>query len=113
MFKYGKRMKPGSFRTMIKFMTEHTSGVLKRGGPEASKAMKNAKRPTYKDLTEPVNGLRKEMIKFEFAYNLHLKQEANWSKKLGCIFKKLSSHCSPNTKTKLHGTTGCDAIEDD
>ena len=41
---YGKRKKPGSFKTMMKSMAQHMVrvGVLKKGRPEASKAIKNS-----------------------------------------------------------------------
>ena len=50
MFEYDEWMKPGSFKTMIKCMAEHMADKLKYGGPEASKAIKMGKKPTY---TEP------------------------------------------------------------
>ena len=33
-FKYGERMKPGSFKTMVKLMAEHMVATLKYGRPE-------------------------------------------------------------------------------
>ena len=40
-FEYGERMKPGSFKTMIELMAEHMASTLKKGRPEATKAIKN------------------------------------------------------------------------
>ena len=39
-FEYGKKMKPGSFKTMVESMVEHMADTLKYGGPEVSKAIK-------------------------------------------------------------------------
>ena len=44
-FKYGDRMKPGTFKMMMELMAKHMAGALKKGGPEALKAMKNQERP--------------------------------------------------------------------
>jgi hypothetical protein len=41
-FKYGERMKPGSFMTMMESIAEHMAATLKYGGPEASRAIKRA-----------------------------------------------------------------------
>ena len=51
-FKYGEIMKPGSFKTMIESMAEHMAATLKYGGPEASKAIKRAENPIYKEADE-------------------------------------------------------------
>ena len=52
-FKYGERMKPGSFKTMMESMAEHMAATLKHGGPEASRAIKKAEAPGYEEPTEP------------------------------------------------------------
>ena len=46
-------MKPGSFKTMVESMAEHMAATLKYGGPEASKAIKRAENPVYKEPDEP------------------------------------------------------------
>ena len=52
-FEYGKKMKPGSFKTMVESMAEHMAATLKYGGLDASKAIKRAENPIYKEPDEP------------------------------------------------------------
>ena len=63
-FKYGKRMKPGSFKTMVESIAEHIAATLKYGGPEASKAIKRAEAPTYEEPQEPTGdtGTRRALL---------------------------------------------------
>ena len=46
-------MKPDSFKTMVESMADHMAAMLKYGGPEASKAIKRAENPVYKEPDEP------------------------------------------------------------
>jgi hypothetical protein len=48
-FKYGERMKPGSFKTMVESIAEHMAATLNYGGPEASKAIKRAEAPPMRN----------------------------------------------------------------
>ena len=97
-FEYGKQMKPGSFKTMMESMAEHMAGVLKKGDPEAAKAIKKQQCPKYKEPNEPKNGSKKDDLKFAVEYDCYMKRELNLDETTGRIFEKLSSHCSPNMK---------------
>ena len=52
-------MKPGSFKSMVESLDKHTSTILKKGGPEAARAMKKQKKSTYKAPEEVSNGTRR------------------------------------------------------
>ena len=69
-FKYGKKIKPGSFKTMVESMAEHMSAALKYGGPEASKAIRKGENPVYNKPEEPTGDeiTRKETMLFERKY---------------------------------------------
>ena len=64
LFKYGGQMKPGSFKSVMKSMAEHKTGVLRNGGPEATKVIKKQKRPTYKEPEEVPNPNKNDDLKF-------------------------------------------------
>jgi len=92
-FEYGERMKPGSFKTMMESMAEHMASTLKRGGPEASRAIRMAEPPEYKEPDEPTEDkvTRKENLRFDAEW------KAWWDrKKCGKrIPGKYSRNCHP------------------
>ena len=94
-------MKPGSFKSMVNSLAKHMVNILKKGGPEAAKATKKQKRPTYEAPEEVLNGTKRDELIFDFKYGLYLKKQANWEETLGRIFEKVSSHYLTNMKQKL------------
>jgi hypothetical protein len=113
-FGYCERMKPGSFKTMVKLMAEHMDAMLKYGGLEASKAIKRAENPVYKkpDKTTRDVATRKALMLFDRKFEQPMKKEETWKENLGKSFKKLTSHCVPSMKTKLCGMEGWTNIEE-
>ena len=72
-----KQMKPGSFKSMMESMAKHMTGKIKRGGPEATKAMKKHERPTYKEPNKPKNLTKKQELKFVCDYEHWMWMELN------------------------------------
>jgi hypothetical protein len=60
-------MKPGSFKTMMESIAEHMAATLKHGGPEASRAIKKAEAPTYREPDEPTGdaATRRGLLRFD------------------------------------------------
>ena len=98
---------------MMESLAKHMANIMKKGGPEAAKAMKKIERPTYECPTEVTNGTRKDKLKFDFEYQLYMEKQDNWEEIPGRIFEKLCSYCAPNKKTKLRGMPGWEAIGND
>ena len=96
---------------MMELMAEHMAGVLKRGRPETTKAMKKQERPTFQETNKPTDPTKKQELKFAYNYKHWIRMESNWEETSGHIFEMLSSHCSPNTKTKLWGMVGRDKLK--
>ena len=113
-FEYGERMKPGSFKAMMESMAEHMAATLKHGGPEASRAIKKAEVPEYKEPDEPTGDkvTRKENLRFDAEWKEWWETKKTWKENSGKIFEKLSSHCAPTMKTKLRGMEGWTEIEE-
>ena len=113
-FEYGERMKPGSFKTMMESMAEHMAATLKHGGPEASRAIRKAEVPEYKEPDEPTGEAvtRKATLRFEAEWKEWWERKKTWKENSGKIFEKLSSHCAPTMKTKLRGMEGWTDIEE-
>ena len=65
-FEYGERMKPGSFKSMVESLAKHMVNISKKGGPEAARAMKKQKKPTYRAPEEVPNGTRRDELTFSF-----------------------------------------------
>ena len=76
-FKYGKKMKSGSFKMMFESMAEHMAATLKYGGPEAPKAIKRAEHPIYKEPDEPTGdeATRKGLMMFDRKFEQYLKKQ--------------------------------------
>ena len=66
-FEYGERMKPGSFKTMMESIAKHMAATLKHGGPEASRAIKKAEAPTYREPDKPTGdtATRRGLLQFD------------------------------------------------
>ena len=99
---------------MMESMGEHMASTLKRGGPAASRAIKKAEVPYWKEPDEPTGDkvTRKQELRFDADWKAWHEKTQIWEDNCGKIFEKLSSHCSPTMKTKLRGMEGWSDIEE-
>ena len=59
-FKYGAGMRPGAFQGYLDALSGHMASVLKKGGAQAAKAIRQIKPPTPQETADPASNASKK-----------------------------------------------------